>query len=110
MKRSPQPFRVRLAERGQEPPLALVDEMCASLQDVVPLAGEAHDVLAAVIGLGLAPDPTLPFFQLVDEGDHRRAVDAEKFCHLCWERPCCSSRQFSAAHWRGPRLQQLEPS
>jgi hypothetical protein len=72
---------VQFAERGQESPLAVVDEPPTALQYVAPFIGEADSVLAAVTRLGATHDPTFRL-QLVDQRDHRRAVDSEKLCHF----------------------------
>lgn len=68
--------RPGLAERGEEPAFCLGAGLLGLPQAIEADRGEFHDVLAAVLRAAMALDESLAL-QIVDQGHHRRAVDAE---------------------------------
>ena len=64
-------------ERAEELPLGLPGRLGGLLDDAVPALGQRDDVLAPVLGV-LAPVDEPLDLKVVDQRDHRRAVDVQR--------------------------------
>jgi hypothetical protein len=70
-----------LVESGEESPFGIVDSSRTASRDVAARCREFDDVLAPVVAVRAALDQPASL-QVVDEGDHGRAVDAQELSDL----------------------------